>query len=161
MSDPYQRSLQTGMPIVRTAVALGGCAVYSSVDVTVLSGSNTAVPFDSERFDDGETPYHSTSSNTTRLTVPISGRYLFGGHFKFNSDSTGYRRLGLRLNGSTYLAFQTAGAVGEEQGMSIVRLFELTTADYIELVVYQNSGVGMTIAPGASFGPEFWVYRIA
>lgn len=160
MSDGLQRALQGGMPIVRTALALGGARVYSSVSVTVNDVTATAVPFNAELFDDSE--YHSTSSNTSRMTIPATGRYLIGGQFLFNSDATGFRQVSLRVNGATYIVIDIRPAAsGSETVGEAVTVYELTVGDYVEVIVYQDSGSNMSVAAANHYTAQFWIWRLA
>jgi len=72
-----------------------GCKVYRTTVMTGLSGSNaeppsvtwTTVPFDAEEYDPDD--MHSTVSNTSRITVPVVGKYLFTALFSRMSTSGG------------------------------------------------------------------------
>ena len=70
-----------------------GARVYNSTDFTHNSTGNwVAVTFDTERFDTDT--IHSTSTNTSRLTINTGGKYLIGGAVTFTANATGQRQLG-------------------------------------------------------------------
>ena len=47
------------------------CRAYNNANISMTSGAATAVTLNSERFDNAA--MHSTSSNTSRITVPTGG----------------------------------------------------------------------------------------
>src|SRR5438876_645541 len=56
-----------------------GARVYNSANISVSASTEQALTFDTERSDSNA--YHSTSSNTSRITVPTGGdgRYVISG----------------------------------------------------------------------------------
>jgi hypothetical protein len=121
-------------------------------DTTVATGF-TAILFDNEFFDtDG---FHSTSSNTSRMTVPTgkAGKYLITGGFRFESFS-GDRLAQLRLNGTTPLCRQdyNSSSTGGTVNLNLSRIVNLAVGDYIELVAYQNSGATQSLLGTTSLG---------
>ena len=98
---------------------------------------------DSEIFDVGG--YHSTSSNTSRITIPSGkgGYYFVYAYLTVQSNSTGERLLRIYKNG----AFVDANGdpkigvtTNGRPAQSIATLMNLSAGDYIEVYVYQNSG---------------------
>jgi len=107
--------------------------VYNSTNEALNNSTDTFLTFDSERFDtDG---YHSTSSNTGRLTVPAGLAGLY--HIVFHGYTTGTpgsgSNAGIRLNGTTGIAIgalqSTDTSVG---GYMVSTLYELAVGDYVE-----------------------------
>ena len=47
------------------------CNVYNNANISIATGTNTALTFNSERYDNAA--MHSTSSNTQRITAPTGG----------------------------------------------------------------------------------------
>lgn len=77
-----------------------GCALYQSTNISVANDSSPVLTWDSERFDtDG---FHSTTTNTSRITIPTGkgGKYLFIAVGAYAANSTGYRAMSLKKNGS-------------------------------------------------------------
>jgi hypothetical protein len=83
--------------------ALSGCRVYNSANQSIPNDADTALTFDSERFDTNA--FHSTATNTSRITIP--GMYLVFGGIEFAASATGLRYLYFRLNGSDNIAAYT------------------------------------------------------
>ncbi len=122
-----------------------GCAVYRATSTNVSNTTFTAVPFVSESYDTDS--YHDNSSNTSRLTIPATGKYRITYALNFNGNSTGQRYVWLAKNGNSgtgagkdRYAFdlQNGLAVGNGHCGSVD--LSLTAGDYIELMVYQDSG---------------------
>lgn len=143
--------------------AVGARAYQAGSAQSIANATLTAVTFDSERFDtDG---FHSTSSNTSRFTVPagMGGKYLLGGVVEFAANATGARSIALRLNGSTYIAFETiqaATAGGQETRLSVETVYDLLAGEYVEVYVSQVSGGSLTIGNTSAYGAEGWAIRL-
>ena len=117
-----------------------GCALYDTNSTqSIASGTDTVITFDSEDFDtDG---FHSTSSNTGRITIPSgkAGKYLFVAQGFFNNQ-TGNKEGRLYKNGTQ---ITTAGVSGTQTGVASVYLdyiISLSVGDYVEFRVVQNTG---------------------
>jgi hypothetical protein len=136
-----------------------GARVYNSAGETVPEG-DTALTFDSERYDNAE--LHSTSTNPSRLTAQQAGTYLITGHVNFVPASSGVRGLRMRLNGGTFIAGSFVPSAGGlvDTVLSVATVYHLAAGDYVELIVYQNSGGSLTVRATPNFSPEFamqWV----
>lgn len=136
------------------------CRVYNSANESINNATDTALTFNSERFDTDT--IHSTVSNTSRLTATTAGKYLIFGHAQFAPNATGTRKVFIRLNGTTNLGTievpNNGGAANVE--LPITTIYQLAATDYVELVVFQNSGGALNVNAGASQSPEFgmlWV----
>jgi hypothetical protein len=131
-----------------------GVSVYNgTTGLSTQSISNntlTALTFNNELFDtDG---FHSTSTNTSRLTVPSgkAGYYQIFGTTIFDTNATGKRYININKNGSTIFSG------GELAGSSTLYIssyascvVNLAVGDYIEFFAYQNSGGNLNIYTGA------------
>lgn len=140
--------LGTGKPHAR---------VYNTATQTLTTATNTVVTFDSERYDVGSC--HSTSSNTSRLTVPSGegGVYTIGASIGFAANATGERIVDILLNGTTIIARirHPAGAASQID-MTITTEYTLAAGDYVEVQLYQNSGGNLNTVAGGDYSPEFW-----
>lgn len=134
--------------------------VYNSANISVADATDTALTFNSERYDDGS--LHSTASNTSRLTVAVPGVYAIGGNAEFASNATGLRQAGIRVNGATTIAAVRLPALsGASTMLNVTCQYRFAAADYVELVVLQTSGAALLVLAGANFSPEFWIVRLA
>lgn len=105
---------------------------------------------------------HSTSSNTSRLTVPSGGAGvygLFGGVSWGTGGSAGARHVQIRLNGSTLLVIEEDPSASNLI-LSAATLYPLIVGDYVEMTVLQISG-GAINAEAFSFSPVFGACRLA
>jgi hypothetical protein len=135
-----------------------GCRAFNSVNFAIPNNAPTAVTFDSNRFD----PFsmHSTTVNTSRITIVRAGRYNLGGCVEFANAGAGYRELGLRLNGVTLLSAQAVPQVGAATRVNVNTDYEFALNDYIELMAFQNSGGPINATAAGNYSPEFWCCRI-
>lgn len=145
--------------------ATGGkpsCRVYNSSNFSVAHDVQTAITFNSERWDNGA--MHSTSVNTSRITIPSGGggKYLIGGHVSYDSNATGGRSTLIVVNGSTIVAGHSDNALTAlPLNHSISTMYPLSAGDYVELHVYQTSGGNLDIVAGGNYTPEFWAMWMA
>src|SRR5262249_33429580 len=120
-----------------------GAYVVNSAVLSVATGAaiGTAVTFDTERYDtDG---YHSTSSNTDRLTAPTTGYYAYGGGGTFVANATGDRQLIIsHSNTSNHpnLVFTGKGTANFLNGMVVSGEANFTAGEYVSAQVLQDSG---------------------
>jgi hypothetical protein len=137
-----------------------GARVYDSANQSIVSGTYTTITFDSERFDtDG---IHSVVSNTDRLTAQRDGVYLISATIRFATNSTGIRWVGIRLNGTAYIVIADQNATsGYSTRITLTTLYELSTDDYVDLRVWQNSGGALNVEAVGNYSPEFGMVRMA
>ena len=117
-----------------------GCSVYdSNATQSIATGTDTVVTFNSEFFDtDG---FHSTSSNTGRITIPSGkdGKYLFIASSFFSGITTTSEEGRFYKNGSQVFTFGWSIA-GGSSGTPCVAIMNLVATDYVEFRVVQNTG---------------------
>ena len=134
-----------------------GARVYHNANQSIANDTNTIVTFNSERFDsDG---FHSTTSNTSRLTVPYTGKYLVGANIAWDVNGTGWRRMAILKNGSTNVCNANMFSAGSGTASAQVcsALVHLAANDYVEVQVRQTSGGSLNVLSSAEFSPEFWI----
>lgn len=134
-----------------------GARVYHNTSQTVGNFGTVgvvALVFNSERWDTDS--FHDTSSNTSRLTAPVSGYYLIGGHIQWDSNGTGARLLGVRVNGSTTIAFGTLHS-RSDMTQSISTYYFLNASDFVELICIQDSGANRSVISSGNQSAEFWI----
>jgi hypothetical protein len=152
--------LRTDTGLIRQMLH-AGCRVYHSAAQSIGSGTSTALSFNSERHDsDG---FHSTSSNTNRITIPagMGGKYVISGQVRFAANATGFREVSIRVGGATTIAIQDTLAVGGVPTiLSITTVYELAAGDYVELLAYQNSGGALDVDSSGNYSPEFSIAAV-
>jgi hypothetical protein len=141
--------------------ALPAARVYNSINFSLaLNNTTYSVPFNSERFDTDT--IHSTGSNSERLTCKTDGIYYIWFGASFDANTTGFRQISIRLNGTIALVRQRQTAVnGDNTEMSISTIYALTATDYVEARVLQTSGGALDLVSLANTSPEFGMVRIA
>lgn len=163
------RVLSTGVPVytvdggiaaIISPTAFDGCRAYKSSgggNQTISNSTDTIVTFDSEHWDTNS--YHSTSSNTGRLTVPSSpstGRYMLSGNIKWGSGLTGIRRLQLLRSGSAVTTWFWDPSHGNDFDMNFCHVDDLAPGNYFECQVRQSSGTDKAVLSASYFS----VHRI-
>lgn len=116
------------------------CSVFNSSAQSVAHNTTTTMACDSQNFDnDG---MHDPVTNNSRITAQTAGRYVFLVNISWDADSTGIRRIGFVVNGTTTLSGQlTFDATSSlSAGMGSVRAITLAVGDYVEITTQQTSG---------------------
>lgn len=123
-----------------------GCRLTNSVAQTIANSTRTSLTFDTESFDtDG---FHSTSSNTSRITVPSgkAGKYLVTAAVTFTGpNATGAREVYIFKNAGFYSQVFTLGSSAGSSGTAIADIIDLAVGDYIEIRVEQASGGSLDV----------------
>jgi hypothetical protein len=129
-----------------SGAAFSGASVHNSSNQSIATGTETIALFNSEYFDTDS--YHSTSSNTGRLTIPTgkSGKYLLIGRVWFDVNATNNREMRINKNGSLFkIAKWANNGSGCEVTCQISVIIDATAADYYELTVTQYSGSSINL----------------
>jgi hypothetical protein len=144
---------------VQTAANQPRAYAFNSANQSIANATETALTFDAEVYDIGAV--HSTSSNTSRFTVPASagGLYIAIGQVEFASNVTGQRQMRIRTNGSAaaysgWVVMQAVTSGGAATKFQTMAILALAAADYVEFMVYQDSG-GALNATGANMYNSF------
>lgn len=134
------------------------CMVTNSANQSIPNNTDTALTFDTETFDGAG--MHSTSSNTSRITVNYPGRYFFAGGMLFAGGSTGVRVAFLYKNGTTRIGeVGQAGDVTNGNRLCPVGFADMAAGDYVELWVFQNNGGALNSQVATAF-PYFQCSRV-
>jgi hypothetical protein len=138
-----------------------GARVYNSADISIPNATVTNLTFNSERYDTDA--FHSTSTNTGRLTVPTgkAGYYSIFGHVQVASSGSGTLRLiQFVVNNTTDIAEMTNLVPGNNSKMAMTTTWYLADGDYVELRVYQDSGGSLNVQAISAYSPEFGMDRL-
>jgi hypothetical protein len=130
---------------ITTGPTFIGCTLYKSANQAIPNDTWDTITFDSELFDtDG---FHSTSSNTSRITIPSgkAGKYLIIGNWVWDAISTQYETY-LGLNGSlSYMGPQTGASSGKPTSSAKSWILNLAVGDYLELRALHKYGSNVNI----------------
>lgn len=135
------------------------CNVYQTSGTLTTTSTPAAVPFDAEELD--TLGFHSTSSNTSRITVPTgyAGRYQFLGQVYFaSSASGGYRTVQLCKNGAVVTQTQLPAVVSSPHIQQVSFDLVLAVADYVEMFAANSVGnIATVVGSGGTFLHCRWV----
>lgn len=114
--------------------------------ISISNNTIQVVDWNSENFDTDA--FHSTSTNTSRITIPAGkdGKYQIIAKLHYIGNATGQRQIRLNKNGNF-----TSNAVVSSNGTTdtvfvITEIFDLVAGDYMEVAAYQNSGGALNIS---------------
>lgn len=120
----------------------------------------TAITWDAEDFDTDA--FHSTSSNTSRFTIPSgkAGKYQLVLHGNIEQDATGRRAIRLYKNGESFQRgvtfLPTSGDGIGIQYFDYSAVMNLAVDDYIEIYFFQNSGSNKNWYAGSNSACAFY-----
>ena len=137
---------------VGAQVLVPSARVYRTTAQPVTTATFNAIAFDTEHFDtDG---IHDNVTNNTRLTCRTAGKYLVEGNVEFAGSTTGVRTLGVRVNnGAIWVQEQRPSVDVNTCAMVVSTTLDLAVGDYIELVVWQNTGSGLNVNASPYYSP--------
>jgi hypothetical protein len=123
-------------------VGFQGATPYNSTASTIPNNTWTSISMNSEYFDtDG---FHSTSTNTARLTIPtgMGGKYLVTCNVLMDPNANGYRQLRV-INQDLTPVFQVgeiSGVASRYLSQSASFIIGLSAGNWLELQVFQTTG---------------------
>jgi hypothetical protein len=131
-----------------------GCFLTKSSNQSISNATLTAITFDVEELDTDA--FHSTSSNTSRITIPSGkgGKYLITGQVKFANNATGVRLFKIIKNnsGDGHDFEIPTSSVSGSFAITQSSILNLAVGDYIEIFAYQSSGGSLNVLADTS-GP--------
>ena len=131
-----------------------GVKVTASADQSIANDTATDVTWNTEEYDTDA--FHSTSTNTNRLTVPSgkAGYYkiFFCVKYTNSANATGRRIISLQLNGTEIGDYETHALSGVFPTMVLSITKYLEVADYVALQAYQSSGASLDLRKSSSTG---------
>lgn len=142
------------------------CRAYRSAVQSAGNNATTVVTFDQERWDTAT--MHDTSTNNDRITVPAGWGGLYIVTFSFElaaaADYT-HVRGGIRLNGSSILAYTNTGSLIDNTAspsVTVTTHWKANVGDYFQALVFQENAAAAArnILSTANLSPEFmatWV----
>jgi len=130
--------------------------IYRSTVQGIPTGVSTAISFDSIRYNNG--PLWAIGT-PTRMTAPVTGRYLIGGGVLMTGVPADHVVLSVRLNGTTFIARQddTSNAASVSKGPNVNTIYRLNATDYVELLIFHDAASSQNVAASGNTSPEFWM----
>ena len=115
-------------------------SVNQTTGTSVANSTLTAILFDTETTDDGN--WHSTSVNTSRITVDFTGKAHVAGCVSFAAGSNGRHALIIYKNGVEYT--RTDLNLASSGVIQVNDIVPVTSGDYLELYAFQVMGATKT-----------------
>lgn len=132
-----------------------GCKVTRGSALSINSATYTPVNFTGEAYD--TSAMHDNSTNNTRITVGTTGYWLAEACITFAASALGTERIvEFYLSGSvplerTHAVFSATA----DTSVTLSCVFHLTSGDYIECRVYQDTGGALNITNNGFAYPFF------
>lgn len=125
---------------------------WNSTLVSLVSGTTTVIPLQTELWDTTGT-MHDSTANTSRLVAPIDGRYLILANLGFVQNATGRRICQVRLNangsGVAGTPISEENHMASPLGSTVIGTkfeYDLVAGDYVEMFGNQTSGAPLNSA---------------
>ena len=129
-----------------------------SSNQSVPDSTTTAVVWNAEDADSANG--HSNSSNASRYVVPVTGVYLVATSVPFE-PGTGIREVNFRVNGSTsYAGQRLVYSSNITSVLTSTHLLSLSSGDYVEVIVWQNTGSSLNIDQTYAAGPHMEIIQL-
>jgi hypothetical protein len=132
----------TGLKLTSTTFSteVDGARFMRSAAQSIATATFTAIIASTEEYDTAN--YHSTSTNTSRMTTPRAGKYLITACIEYAANATGIRSVAIRLDGATYIAAQSTASLGSVLATTVSTsvVYDLASGAYVEMMAYQTSG---------------------
>lgn len=126
-----------------------GAKAYGTTNQTISNFTVTAITWNNENFDTDS--MHSTSTNTSRLTIPTgkTGYWQITASLGYDASAAGVRQIRLSKNGSFVNNEQVEATSSYGNTMGFSNILNLTAGDYIELEAFQTSGGNLDVVKSA------------
>lgn len=106
-------------------------------------------------------PMHSTTTNTSRMTINWTGWYRVSANIDWATNATGVRQVRFMVNGATIIAqIVTVPTPGGGCTMTLATDWYFTAGDYVECQVNQNSGGSLSVVQDSNYSPVFSCVRV-
>lgn len=130
----------------------GALARRSSVQAITTSTWTAVIMNATEDYD--LAAFHDLVTNPSRFTIPTgwAGTYLVVGHVAFTSSALGTARfIGVGKNGAApALNIDSVSGGIADARMQVIGIYELTVGDFVEIMVWQDTGGNLNTIADAS-----------
>jgi hypothetical protein len=155
-TDTIDLTYTDATPSITADLKHVGAHVTHDTNQSVNNTTFTVLAFATERWDTNT--FHDTVTNNSRLTIPTgkTGKYIVSAGIEWAVSSVGERFIGIRKNGTTFLRIvtQTPTTVSDMR-MMVSAIVSLAATDYIEVLVWQNTGGALNVVASGDYSPEF------
>lgn len=117
---------------------------YRTALQSITSGSDVTVTFQAVENDDWGC---WNVSHPSRLTAPVTGRYLIQGQAKWGDGSSGVRQISLKINGTQEIAYANNDrATGHGTHTSVMSPpVTLQKGEYVEMLAYSGANLDLVV----------------
>lgn len=122
-----------------------GWLIYKNATQSIANSSSVFMTWENETYDTNG--YHSTSTNTSRATIPAgkAGKYLLATNIGWANGTTGERYVyiwknGAGVTGADNSAARNSFGNSSPQTQKVITVMDLAEGDYVEVRVVQGSG---------------------
>jgi hypothetical protein len=144
--------------------AIPGARATNTANQAIAESTPTVISLSTEGFDTAN--LHDTTTNTSRLTAPVTGAYQINGRVRWESGAAGVRTLRIEKNlgsagAKTIAEEMSTASTANRMTQNVSTIARLAAGEYVELRVIQSStgtSVDTLAAPGIA--PELsmaWV----
>lgn len=134
--------------------------VYRNIVLSPAHIVWTAIPFTHQRWDDPADNQWAVAPNPTQLVCQRAGPYVISAHLEWAANAIGQRILGILLGGATWIAMTSEHTpVAAELRQSLATVYKLAIGNFVEMVVWQDSGLPLAITSAGNYTPEFAMVR--
>lgn len=131
-----------------------------TINQSIPNNTDTAIIFNSTQIETIDTMVDLILFNT-RITAPAPGYYLAGCNIRWVTNATGFRSATVRLNGSTPITAERLDPTATQStDIETTTLYQMNTGDYIELIVYQNSGGNLDVLGTSDYSAVLWLCQV-
>lgn len=137
---------------IRQLPIIPACHAYQVNSQNIPTGTDTAIIFDAESFDNDN--IHDNSTNNTRLTCRTSGIYRISAIAWYGGGAGTYRYSYISLNRSMNLAVSQItqnAANAYALGATLTTNYALSANDYIELFMSHDKGSDIVTGVGPGY----------
>ena len=135
-----------------SGATFAGCSMYGA-NPTIATSTISVVLWPTENYDsDG---YHSTSSNTSRVTIPSgkAGKYLLSSQVTWEGTNANFQtRFYVYKNGASIKLIQSKYVQDNENAQNFSYVVDAAVGDYFEIYVWQNYGSNRIIYNDSTYG---------
>jgi hypothetical protein len=133
-----------------------GCVLTNSIGQTIANSTNVDVTWDTESLDTNG--FHSTSTNTDRITIPsgYAGKYLVISQLSYGNNATGDIRRAIIFKNTTQLSIANVAPNRSTPVASFIA--DMAVGDYFKTAAYQDSGGNVTLE-GNNFSQGATVFQ--
>lgn len=133
-----------GIGMVAGATRTLSPKAYRTALFSIASNTEVKVPFQAVENDDWNC---WNSSNATRLTIPVTGRYQIQAQAKWGDGSTGVRQISIKVNNTQEIAYANAekSHAHGSHTTCISPPVTLTKGDYVELLAFAGANLDLVV----------------